>query len=93
MREDAEVFTCECFGRLRIFAVGLIQNRVGDQVIAIEHDLEDSAGLVLLDWTRPDPQEAERIICISRCDGGLKLGFDNGQAEGQFLKLPNLCGE
>jgi hypothetical protein len=23
----------------------------------------------------------------------LKLGFDNGQAEGQFLKLPNLCGE
>jgi hypothetical protein len=62
-------------------------------VIAIKNHLEDSAALVLLDGTRADPQEAERITCISRCDESLKLGFDNGQAERQFLKFPNLCGK
>jgi hypothetical protein len=93
LREDAEELACKRFRRFRIFAVRLVENRVGNQVIAIKDHLEDSAALVFLDGPRADPQETERIICISRCNGSLKLGLDNGQAERQLLKFPNLCGE
>ncbi len=62
LREDAEELACEHFRRFRIFAVRLVENRVGNQVIAIKDHLEDSAALVLLDRTPADPQKAEWII-------------------------------